>query len=355
MAMIDMDPGYDPGATTTFPGQRGGAPQGANASGPSNPYAGYFGQGAGIAGAYKKYLGRDISGSLDANDPSKLGEYQSWLGNQGYEEGIKNSGEAQAYAARQSLTGGGNGAIAPSGQWVEGGGAGFQQPGGGQAYGGTSVFDDPATKNFEKLLNDRIQGLQTPFQNPDYQPAVDQLHGYMARLNGPVYTDNQRDLMQTQTLDPMEHQRSQAKQQVMQRLAARGIGPSSGILEKALEDVDNQFQQLRTRTQAGFATNEIHQGNQNAASAAQLAPLIASMQQQNFNQQDSRNQQAVGLAQTIPNMAWARLTGAANNVQAINPLSALSLQNGFQQQGYGQDANFMQSLMPILLQLFGGG
>lgn len=355
MANIDMEPDYDPGAVTTWPGQRGPANpyQGAQppgvSSGPSNPYAPYFGQGAGIASAYKKYLGRDISGSLDENDQSTLGEYQSWLGNSDYESGIANSAEAQAYKARQSAGGGApsGGGYSNTGQYVP-----PQPAGGGSA--GTGVFNDPATQNFEALLNDRIKQLQTPYNNPDFQPAIDQMRGYLQRLNGPAYTPQQMDLIQTQALDPLERQRTAAKQQVMQRLASRGIGPTSGILEKALEDVDRQFGELRTKTQAGFATNAIGLDRQNAAQAAQLAPLIASMQQQQFAGQDARAGQAVNLAQIVPNMAWSRLMGANNAIMPINPLQALGGLQNMQNQNAQNDAAYWGSLMQTLWPIFFG-
>jgi hypothetical protein len=234
-----------------------------------------------------------------------------------------------------------------------GGGQGGSGSAGGANYAGTSVFGDPATAQWEKLLNARIAALQTPYNNPAFQPAIDQLTQYLQRLNGPAYTPAQMDLMQTQTLDPLEHQRSQAKQQIIQRMAAHGVGPGSGILEKALQDADQQFNALRTKTQAGFATGAIGQDNQNAASAAALAPQIASMYQQQFNAQDARDNQAVSMAGVIPQTAWDRLTGANSLVQQTNPLSALQLAGGFQQQGYQQSQDFTGGLMSILSLLMG--
>lgn len=169
---------------------------------------------------------------------------------------------------------------------------------------GTSIFDDPATKNFETLLNQRIQ-----------------------ELLGPAYTNSQMDLMQTQALDPLEVQRQQAKQQVIQRMASHGVPPSSGIVERALEDVDRQFNTLRTQSQSGFANKAIDQTATN-------------------------HNQAVSMAEIIPQMAWSRLTGANGAVSPMNSPALLSLLNSFQQSGYQNSNQFMQSLIPILMQLF---
>lgn len=238
--------------------------------------------------------------------------------------------------------------------WMYPGESAPSYSGGGSSYQGTSVFDDPATKQWEALLNQRVQQLQTPYQNPGFQPAIDQLNQYLARLNGPAYTPQEMDLIQTQAIDPIEQQRQAAKQQVITRMAAHGISASSGILEKALQDVDRQFDALHTKTKAGFAVNATQLDRENAQLASQLAPQIANMYQSQFNAQDLRNQQAVNLAGQIPETAWGRLTGANQLIQPTSPLAALQGLQNFQTQGYNQGADFSNGLMQLLALLFGG-
>ena len=241
-------------------------------------------------------------------------------------------------------------ALVKSGQLTTRGGGSGGSP--QSNYAGTNVFSDPATQQYEQLLNAMIQRLQTPYQAPDLNPALDYLRNYFQQLQGPAYTDQQLGTMQTQALDPLERQRTVAKQQVMQRLSARGISQSSGIFEKALQDVDRQFDQLRTQTQGKFATNAIGQQNQNFAQAASLGPLIASLEQQQFQGNENRAMQGVQQASIIPNLAWSRLTGAQQGVQQINPFSAFQLQNSFQNAGYQQSNDFTSQLLQILQTLF---
>lgn len=217
---------------------------------------------------------------------------------------------------------------------------------------GTNVFDDPATQAFERLLNARVQGLNTPFQNPDFEPAVTQLRSYLARLQGPAYTPAQTDLIKTQTLDPLERQRQAARQQVVQRLAARGITPSSGIVERALEDVDQQFNQLRTQTEAGFARGAIGLERENAERAAQLAPFITQFQRQPFESEEQRRNTALSIAKIIPTLAWDRLEGAQRGIQGLDPAALLQMTQNLSNQGNAQDAAFMQALWPILWKIF---
>jgi hypothetical protein len=82
------------------------------------------------------------------------------------------------------------------------------------------------------------------------------------------------------------------------------------------------------------------------------------IEQQIFGQQEGRNNQALSLAQIIPTMAWQRLQGSNNMVQQDNPAGLLSLLQGFQNQGYQQGGDFaggLMSILPYIIQMFGGG
>lgn len=227
--------------------------------------------------------------------------------------------------------------------------------GGGGGYSGTNIFNDPATAQFEQLLNSMISRFNTPQTPPHYQQAIDQLNAYLAQLNGPVYTPAQMELMQTQAWDPMQQQHDAARQQLIQRLGSQGISPSSGIFEKALEDLDRQFQQAHTTTQAGFANQAIGLQRQNQVTAASLAPQISNFEQAQTSWQDTRALQAEMLAALIPQMASQRLRDASGSIQGLNPMSLLEMQNRFQNQGYGQGADYGSAIMQLLAQLFGLG
>jgi hypothetical protein len=235
----------------------------------------------------------------------------------------------------------------------------FNDAGGGSTqqapppYGGTNVFSDPATAQFEQLLNSMINKFQTPYTPPGYQQGIDQLQQYLQQLNGPAYTPGQMDLLQTQALDPLQQQHDAARQQVIQRFGAQGIGPSSGITQSALEQVDRGFEQQRTQLQGQFASNAVGLARQNAATAASLAPQISALQSQQYYSQDPRNLQAVNLASTIPALAMQRLGAAGGSIAPINTSSLLQLLGGFQNQGYNQSANYGSGIAQLLAALFG--
>jgi hypothetical protein len=191
-----------------------------------------------------------------------------------------------------------------------------------QAPQGGGVFNDPATQEWESLLRTINQRLQQP---------------------QPTYTDAQRDLMQTQAIDPLERQRQTQKANTQQRFAARGIAPGSGILEQALQDVDRQFDQMKTGQQSQFALNQIGR------------------EDQLFNNNEQRALAGLNLFSQIPQLADRRLQMAQGSLIPSNPYQLLNLQNqiaqqGQQQQNFNQqqDQQFWAMLGQLLANSFGG-
>lgn len=216
-------------------------------------------------------------------------------------------------------------------QWlVEGGGSGGAanasasgSDGGRNPFASAQTgtqFDDPVTKEWEGMLRQLVDRLNTP---------------------QPMWTNSQLDLMQTQALDPLERQRQQEKQQAQLRLSSRGITPGSGIFESAMRDIDRQFDEMRTRTQSGFATNAVNR------------------EDQLFQSNEARNINAVNMFKQIPQYADTRLQLAMGALTPSNPYQLLALQNQMQQQGYQnslyqnqQDQQFWMQLAQMLANAF---
>lgn len=253
--------------------------------------------------------------------------------------------------AGDSNTGGGGG-----GGGYTGGGA----PAGG-SYSGGGIFDDPATKQFMDLLSSRINALNQPYQPASLGPLTDYLKSYFEKLQGPAYTPQQLDLLQTQSLDPLSRERDAARQRVLEGASARGLNPQSGIVQKQISDLENKFEQIRTQTQSGFAAKAVDLDRINAQQAASVGQLLANIEQANFTGNENRANQALGYAQLVPEMAMQRL-GAAGTLlgqNTLNPASLLSSAQGFGQLGLQQSAQTQQflaglmQLVPGLLKAFG--
>ena len=220
--------------------------------------------------------------------------------------------------------------------------------GGGDAWGA-------GTQPYVNAINQWGASMQQPLQNPDFQPMVDYLRKYFAQLQGPAFTNAQMDLMQTQALDPLQQQHDAAKQQVIQRLAARGINPGSGIVEKALQDVDRAYGEMRTGTQRDFATKAIGVDQANKATAAQVAQTLTGLQNQQGTLNEGRAMQAIGLLGQIPALEDSRQAAAAqllnyNSPYAANPFALSQYQNmQNQQSGQSNTAMVMQLLSQLLM------
>ena len=230
-----------------------------------------------------------------------------------------------------------------NGQWVPH--AWGDTSGGSQS--GTSVFGDPATQQYEQLLNQLISQFMSPVNADSFKSVDDYLKNYFQQLQQPVYSPEQRNVIQTQAMDPISQQRDSVRQQIIQRYANQGIPASSGIVQKAIQDSDMQFEQLRTQAQGQFATQEIAQGKQNQAAAAQLGPAITQYELAPSAYNEQRALQAAQLAGIVPNMAWNRLTGANSILGQTNPNGLLGLLQSFQNQGYNQGSNYGNSLAQL--------
>ena len=178
---------------------------------------------------------------------------------------------------------------------------------GGQDVPG-SQFRDPATTQWEQMTRKLVKRLTQ---------------------DRPTYTPSQLDLLQTQALDPMERQRQAMKQQVIERYARLGHTMTSGPLQQALLDVDQSFNELRTRQQSAFASQQI------------------SREDELFGMNEARALQALGLMKEIPLYADDRLRLALQTLIPSNPAQTLGLfpqfgQLALAQQGQQFNQSFLQ-------------
>lgn len=230
---------------------------------------------------------------------------------------------------------------------------------GGDSPGGGNVFSDPATSDWETMLRQVSGQLNTPQQTPDYNNLVSYLQSYMKQLQQPGYSPAEAEQIQTQSIDPMTHERDNAVQQVIQQYAAKGFRPSDGPVQQAVADVNKQYEQMRTTTHANFATQAAGLTRQNAATAAQVGQGLQTLEQGQQTGNENRALQAVQLMFGIPQMADSRLAAANTTLgnsnaganTALQTLLQLRQQN--QQQGQWnaqQEQAFWANIGNLLVQ-----
>jgi hypothetical protein len=270
-------------------------------------------------------------------------------------------------------------------QFLQVGGPGYVPTGGvggGQLPG--NQYSDPYTQMLEELIKSRIGNLQGGYDDSmrqQYQQAlqqradslgrgnaqIDQLMTYLQSrfkdLQGPGYTGAENEVIRTAALDPIENDRSAARQRALERLSARGLDPNSGIAQQVLLEVDKAFDEMRAMNQTALATNELARREDRQGRAqligAQLADIpdarsreqldvfsmLENLQLLSRNEDQARSREAISYGGVLSDMGPQRLQlamqaagmggnpqGLASTLLGIGSLnqnaSAMNMQNG---------------------------
>jgi hypothetical protein len=176
--------------------------------------------------------------------------------------------------------------------------------GGGPAPG--NQYSDPYTAFLESLIKSRIGSLQGGYDDSarqQYQQALqgraaalgqgnaqlDQLLKYLQErftdLKGPGYTGAEQEVLRTGALDPMERDRTAARQRLTERLAAMGHTPESGVFQDAMRRLDSEFDGMRGITQTQLATNELGRRENRSQRAEMIGSQIADIPDQRAREQ----------------------------------------------------------------------
>lgn len=258
--------------------------------------------------------------------PRDQSDFQYWIDRINQTGGWSNPGNQSYWLARMAQAAGGVGDYSGAPE-AGSGGSGTGSGSGGITSGG--VFTDPATANWEALLNKAVGQLQTPFTPQDLGPLEEYMRSYFKQLQGPAYTPEQTDLIQTQAIDPLTRQRDQTRQQIIERFAAQGMGPSSGPVQQALADLDRAYASTSTTARSNFATQAIGLQKQQQQLATQIGASLTGLENSQQGSNEARLLQAVGLLGQIPQLADSRLALANQTLNSggLNPISLLGLQN----------------------------
>ena len=156
---------------------------------------------------------------------------------------------------------------------------GESQSGGGRNYNLGGVpgfqFDDPYTKQLEDLVRQNMSQIQQPQSNPALEQLLQFLNKQFTDLStSPGYSPEEMAIIRTQMQEPIERDRAANRDRVLQRTAARGMLPSSGLHEQDLQDfVDRPAMEARTAAGRDLAINAIGQRRQDLNQAMQFGKV----------------------------------------------------------------------------------
>ena len=229
-------------------------------------------------------------------DPTQANGATNWYDPSSYNWLINKTSQPPAAPAAPAATAA-PGAPPPSDKNTSGGnsdrdvGIGGGGGGAGTNYGSLRQFNDPYTSQYESLLGSQL-GLYQQQQEAMRQaadaaaarraatgPAVDRLTAYINKrvggLQGPAYTGAEGEVLRTQALDPLERDRTAARQRALEQISARGFDPESGIAQDLLRQVDRAFDEQRTSLQGGIAQKQIQEQRSRDQEAQTLLQYLA--------------------------------------------------------------------------------
>lgn len=249
----------------------------------------------------------------------------------------------------------------PSAPADPGAGSGGGQPSGqpsNQApnQGGTprttvpAQFDDPITSFIEQFAQRRAQDRENPPADSGQALLEQALRDIAAQFGSGGFTNAEQEIYQTQAIDPIEQLRQARKQQVMHDLSRRGIAPNSGVAIQMLQDVDRQFDAMRTQTQAGLAGQFGQERVSRMLQSLGLLGNLAGTENQRLNEAFQYRTVPLNLADRSFNQAFQMYNAAGNPLSLINPL----LQLGGLQQGRSDSSQEMLGYLAYLLSNSGG-
>lgn len=114
-----------------------------------------------------------------------------------------------------------------------------------------ATFDDPSTKRLEEWINQLVSQRQQP-----------------------PFSGQEAEILRTQALDPIEHDRQAAHQRALQNVGSRGFDPTSGIAQDLFNQVDQGFDTQRAQAQNQLAYNTIGQKRTNEQDVLSLLQLL---------------------------------------------------------------------------------
>ena len=247
-----------------------------------------------------------------------------------------------------------------------------QQPGfgggaGRQMFNGFGLpgeqFSDPYTKLLEQIAQEQLTALRQPQTNPALDRFLSFLDTRFSDLTtNPGYGPDELALLRTQALEPIEQDRTASQRRSLERTAARGMLPSSGLTELDSREVDTHYDRIRGGVQRDLGINALARRDQDldrAMGIGQIAGLqIPQMQRTEDAQRRNELMQTAGVLYNLPRQAMYDSLAVVNGSPAPGDLfgNAVQLMNANQNTRYmnqQQDAAFWAAIGDLSGWIFG--
>lgn len=200
-------------------------------------------------------------------------------------------------------------------------------------------FSDPYTRQLEDVARQQMSNLSQPQQNP----ALDNLLKFLGeRFNTmttqPGYSNEEMALLRTQAMEPIEQDRAASQRRVLERTAARGFLPSSGLTELGSQEQDVAYDRMRAQASRDLGINAISQRRADLNQAINVGSLagiqIPQAQRQEDQQRRSEILNLASLLYDLPRRAMQDSMSVVNGTEGPRDLFTQTMQ--MQQQAQQQ-------------------
>jgi hypothetical protein len=228
----------------------------------------------------------------------------------------------------------------------------------GSRGGGSTVpnqFDDAYSQQLEGIAKAQMGQVRS---NPGLDQLMSFLNQQFTQLSTkPGYQPEDLALLNTQVLEPIEDRRKAGQQRVLERTAARGFLPSSGLTEDLAQEVDRDADRQRTVAGRDLGIQAIGQRRADLSQAMDIGRAIG------LDIPKGQRTEELGLAQLLyqmPRNALSDLLAVLNGSPNSSDLFGQSLQSQqaslqAQQQADQRNAALMTEIGGMLERIFRGG
>ncbi|MEY2873004.1 MAG: hypothetical protein RLZZ373_375 [Pseudomonadota bacterium] len=216
-------------------------------------------------------------------------------------------------------------------------------------------FDDPYSNQLEGIAKAQMGEVRS-------NPGLDQLMAFLNQQfsqlsTHPGYQPEDLALLNTQALEPIEQRRKADQQHVLERTAARGFLPSSGLTEDLAQQVDTEANRQRTVAGRDLGIQAIGQRRADLSQAMDIGRAIG------LDIPKSQRSEELSLAQLLyqmPRNALSDLLAVLNGSPNSSDVFGQGLQSQqaslqAQQQADARNAALMTEIGGMLERIFRGG
>lgn len=220
-------------------------------------------------------------------------------------------------------------------KFQDGGGGGAANPYASQPGGNPGGYTDPSSMLYLQQVLQRLQQVQQPQDTSILDLLKSLAMTQVNKLQQKPYSAADDQALITQYREPLNQARDTAKQQAALDLSRRGIGPTSGVYQDRMKQIDQAYVKGVAQGSNQMGVNAVQQQNANALQSLQILSGLQSATNTQTDRSNAMSDQAVTLAKMFPDFDASRLdqllrasgdtSGSSNALSSLIGLGNLNL------------------------------